>query len=457
MTTPTAKQMPLPPGPGNGVLGSLRAVQSDTLGFLTETAQRYGGLYRFRAGVVPVYVVAAPEAIRRVLVDNAGNYSKNTFTYRGTVSVIGHSVFNSDGEVWLRKRRIMQPVFQSSRFHMLEGIVAGACERTAERWLGGTVDVGADMVQLALEVAADAFFGLDVRPESRRIGEAVNTLADAFTRRYTSAAAALWGMVDLPLMSGRDVREARSVLYTTIDAIMARGIQQHSESLTASLLQAADPEGGSALSPEELKAELLTLLIAGHETTAYALAWCWYLLARHIDVQERVREEAVSVLGNRPAALDDLPRLPYLRQVLDETLRLYPSAWGFTRRAEEADVVMGRRIPKGTRIIVSPYVAHRLPDVWEQPEAFIPDRFAPTAVQARSPYAYIPFGAGPRQCIGKRFALIEAQLVIANLIRRFRVAPLDPVSVLPVARATLRPLQPIRLRVSEVRQPAQVG
>jgi cytochrome P450 len=452
-----ARQIPLPPGPTNGVLGSLRAVQSDTLGFLTETAQKHGGLFRFRAGVVPVYVVAAPEAIHRVLVDNAGNYSKNTFTYRGTVSVIGHSVFNSDGEVWLRKRRIMQPVFQSSRFHMLEGIVAAACERTAERWSSGTVDAGADMVQLALEIAADAFFGLDVRPESRRIGEAVNTLADAFTRRYTSAAAALWGMVNLPLTSGRNVREARSVLYATIDAIMARGIQSQGESLTASLLQAADPEGGSALSPDELKAELLTLLIAGHETTAYALAWCWYLLAHHNVIQKQVRKEAVSVLGSRPATLEDLPQLPYLRQVLDETLRLYPSAWGFTRRAEQEDVVMGRRVPKGARLVISPYVAHRLPDVWERPDEFIPDRFTPAVAQARSPYAYIPFGAGPRQCIGKRFALIEAQLVLANLVRRFAVTPADSAPVPPTAQATLRPTRPIRLHVSAVAQSAHAG
>ncbi len=451
-----AAHAPLPPGPRGGLLGSLRAVQEDTLAFLVENALQYGGFYRFRAGSVPVYLAAAPEAVRRVLVDNASNYSKNTFTYRGTVSIIGHSVFNSDGDVWLRKRRILQPVFQPDRLGMLDTIVAESCKRATVRWRAGEVDAAGEMVRVALEVASHAFFGIDMEGESQAIGEAVTTLANTFTRRYTSAAAALWGLVNVPLASNREVVHAKQTLYAAVDRILAeqqeRGAQ---ESLTAALFATADPQSGAKLSPSELRSELLTLLIAGHETTAAALAWTWQMLAWHPDAQERVRDEVTGLLGDGPATLADLPRLPLLRMVLDEALRLYPPAWGFTRRAEQDDEIMGYLVPKGARLIVSPYVAHRLPDIWEQPEAFVPERFTPEATQVRSPYAYIPFGAGPRQCIGRRFALIEAQLVLANLLRRFSVAPVDPAPVLPVAHATLRPLQPIHLRVSEVGQPTQ--
>lgn len=223
-----------------------------------------------------------------------------------------------------------------------------------------------------------------------------------------------------------------------------------SQSLASVLFEASDPQTGQRFSRSELQAEVLTLLIAGHETTAAALAWTWQLLAWHPEAQQRLRDEVTGILGNAPASMARLAELPYLRMVLDEALRLYPPAWGFTRRAEDNDVVMGYRIPKGARIIISPYVLHRREELWERPDEFVPERFAADVAQARSPYAYIPFGAGPRQCIGKRFALVEAQLILSNLIRGFRVSPLDPTPVEPVAHATLRPLRPIRLRVEGV-------
>ena len=209
------------------------------------------------------------------------------------------------------------------------------------------------------------------------------------------------------------------------------------------MAQAADPETGGRLSDQALKSEILTLLLAGHETTAHALTWAIYLLSCHPNAQQKLADEVSVAIGRRSPTAQDLPKLTYTQMVIDETLRLYPPLWAFSRRAERDDIVCGYRIPKGARLLVSPYVVHRLPEFWSDPERFVPERFSPEGSAQKQSHAYIPFGAGPRQCIGKRFATLQMQLILPMIMQEFRVGLTSSQTTVTEASVTLQPAQPL--------------
>lgn len=456
-TSDLMANIPLPPGPQRrGLLGDMRAVQSDPLGYLLKAGQEFDGLARFRAGFWDVYLIAHPDAIAQMLREYTNSYSKNTFTYNMARTVGGPGLLTLDGEAWHSRRRLMQPIFSKERIAALDKIMSSAAEGMLERWQdyakrGTPIDLNAEIVGLTLRISSKAFFDVDIRDENSEINQAITTLSVAFADRLRSQWAALWGVLGFPAPGNRRLATARTLIDSVINKIIdeLRSREGNSDNLLVQLANAKDPETNRHLTDSELQTEVRTLLLAGHETVARALTWCLYLLARHPQEAEKVANEAKMVLQEHAPRSVDIQNLAYTQMVIDETLRLYPSVWAFSRRAERDEVIQNYRIPKGARIMVSPYVAHRLPEFWPDPESFQPLRFSPEATALRPSHAYVPFGAGPRQCIGKRFALLELQIVVPIIMRRFSLTPLSPEPVLPEPRSTLTPGRPIMLTLHE--------
>jgi cytochrome P450 len=417
-------------------------IQKDPLAYMLASLRRYGDLVQFPIGLRQVYLVNTPSAIKHVLQDNHRNYSKDTIQYRQLATVTGRGLLTSDGELWLRQRRLTQPAFHQRRISAMEPIVQAATGAMLERWeavaaAGAAFDAAGEMMRLTFEIIGKALFSIDLSREAGPLTQAVNVALDHIVHRASNFLA-------LPdrFPTPRNLRFRRAL--RALDAAVADLIEarRHSarqpDDLLAMLMEARDEETGQPMSAAQARDEVLTLLIAGHETTASALAWTWHLLAGHPEAEQRLRAELATLNGRAPTAAD-LPALPYARQVFEETLRLYPPAWLITRKALDRDELDGHAIPAGSLIIISPYAIHRRPDIWEQPDAFRPERFDPRRSGGWPRFAYIPFGGGPRLCIGQGLALFEAHLILALSAQRFQLAPAPGHRVTPAALVTLRP------------------
>jgi cytochrome P450 len=440
------------PGPrGRPLLGSLLEFRRDKLGFLREVA-RFGDVARYRVATVTFYQVNHPDGVRRVLQENNRNYGKGEMTRGGLGPLLGEGLFISEGDTWLRQRRLMQPVFHRRSVAAFGELMTGATLAMLDRWepsvkAGTPLDVSAEMARLTLDVATEALFSSHVGEEPNAIARAVTTLVEDVSFRFEVP---FYPPLRVPTPHNRRVRAA----LCTLDGAVYRIIEERrrrgggGEDLLALLMEARDEETGRGMSDKQLRDEVITLFLAGHETTATALAWAFYLLAKHPEAERRLRAELDEVLGSngarRAPTIADLPRLPYARMVVDETMRLYPPVWITNRVALADDAILNYRIPKGAFVALSPYVLHRHPDLWERPEGerpeeFDPERFSPERSAARPRYAYFPFGGGPRQCIGKAMALVEAQLVLATVAQRCRLRLSSDRPVELQALATLRP------------------
>jgi cytochrome P450 len=293
------------------------------------------------------------------------------------------------------------------------------------------------MMQLTRTVVLRALLGADLGPFASTIDEAWTVINEHVGNSFWSL-----GLADrLPTSRYRRFQAARAVLRAAVDHVIAERRRHPAEDrdLLSMLLSARDEETGEGMTDEQVRVEVTTFLLAGQETTSLALTWTWYLLSQHPDARRRLEEELDSVLGGRPPEYADLANLPYTRMIIDESMRLYPPAWGFSRQALADDQLGGFHLPRGWLAFVVPYVLHRLPGYWPNPDAFDPDRFLPERVAERPRFAYLPFGAGPRQCIGNHFALIEAQLIVATLAQRYRLHLVPGHPVEPWALITLRP------------------
>ncbi len=430
----------------------IRAVMRDPLAFLLRSAQQHGSFIQYPLKVATVYNVSHPAVIQHVLQTNSKNYSKNTVQYNTLAQITGEGLLTSDGRSWFTHRRLMQPAFHRQRLEGYATIVGEATAAMLERWqaqIDCPIDVDAEMMQLTLEIVGKTLFNLDLRQDAPEITHAVLELLEYVVYRATNP---LVLPPSLPTPRNRRFSVARRMLddmiFSTIAARRASG--EDPGDMLSMLLLARDEETGQGLSDEEIRDEMVTLLIAGHETVASALTWSWYLLSQHVAVRQRLEKEVQQVLNGRFPTIADLEKLTYARQIFDETLRLYPPAWLITRRALEDDLVGQHVIPAGSILILSPYVTHRNPAFWPNPLGFYPERFTPEAVQQRPRYAYIPFGGGPRLCIGDRFALMEAPLIMAAIAQRFRLnlLPGHPVVMEPLV--TLRPRHGILMSLESV-------
>lgn len=399
--------------------------RADPLARWTELREKYGDVARYRLAGSDTYLVSSPDGVRRVLQENSANYSKRHFAYGMLRRLFGNGLFTSDGSFWLQQRRLAQPAFHKERIAAMgERMVAAALEQRKAWELhaarGETVEMVREMGALALRIAGDALFGEDLGGDAAQIAAAWDTLNQQLAERALRRS--LLPPV-LPTAYDRAFRRARRSLFEIVDRIVARKRRGDGPraDLLSLLMDAEDEDTHARMTDAQLRDEVVTMLLAGHETTAMALAWSWALLHQHPEVRSKLDAELTEVLqGGLPRA-EHFARLRYTRAIVEETLRLYPPAYLFNRRAEADDVVAGHRVHKGGAIGISPLILHRHPAYWPEPDVFRPERFLDAeAEKARPRFAYLPFSGGPRQCIGNGFALMEAVLVVATLAQRFR-------------------------------------
>ena len=405
------------------VLGNLVDLRRDSLGFLLSLSCRCGDIGYFYAGPRRVTFVNSPELINSVLVQHADNFEKtpNMRNYLGPV--LGNGLLTSLNAFHKRQRKLIAPAFQHRRVAAYASIMAGYAERIQAGWRdGGTIDIAHEMMRLTLAIVSKTLFDTELGREADELGEAL-TVAIRYTIDKFSALAPVpssW-----PTPRNRSFRRARARLDATIYALIEerrRSGKDHGD-LLSMLLSAQDEDDGSFMTDLQVRDEVMSFFLAGHETTANALAWTWYLLAQHPAVYARLREELQSVLGGRTPTATDLQNLPYTLQVLKESMRLYPPVWVLGRQAVRAMSLGGYELPAGMGVTMSPYILHRRPDLFPLPDSFDPERFAPEREKLLPRNAYIPFADGPRVCMGNHFAQMEGQLILATLAQRVTFDP----------------------------------
>lgn len=432
----------LPPGPrGHFLSGSLPEIQADRVQFLMDLSRDYGSIAHIHVGPFEAVVVFHPDGIQHVLQDNHQNYSKQTRTYDSLRSAVGNGLIVSDGSFWLRQRRLMAPAFHHSRIEALAGLFCEEANLALERLSavyspGEEVNISHELMRLTLAIVTRSLFNRRISDDNSQIFSALSIILNDPPFRFENP---LYPPLSIPTGYNRRYRAARASIDKIIYELIAerRANPQSGGDLLAMLMDAVDAEGAQ-MTDLQLRDEIFTLILGGHESSALALGWMLYLLSQHPEVQVRLREEVRQVLGERTPTLQDLPRMPYTRMVIDETIRFYPPGWLFERRAIADDEILGYHIPAGMNLAFSPYVTHRLPEFWENPERFDPDHFSPGLVESRPRFAYLPFGGGPRQCIGNSFALQELQLILPMLLQRFRFEQI------PGAQPRLEPVVSLR-------------
>ncbi len=437
------------PGPsGPQMLAALREIRSDPLGFLQRMTRDYGAVVQFPIPSPPSYLVADPASVRRVLVDRARAYDKETVQYRSLSLVTGEGLLTTSGDVWRRQRRMVQPAFHRASLEAVVGHAATASDELIARWgdlsRGAVVDIDEAMMRVALETVAASLFGTDLSADADRLARATLEALDVVV---SSAQVPIRLPAWMP--SQRRLRRATRELDEAVHAMVTRRLAEAEPHPDLLGLLVAALDGDEPIPLREVRDELVAFMVAGHETAASAMTWALWLLAGDLVAQERAIGEVREVLGDRPVEVADLPRLPYLRAVIDEAMRLYPPVWLVTRRAMEPDVLDGREIPAGALVIMTPYLAQRDAVAWPDPQRFDPERFlGERRGGAADDAAYWPFGLGPRMCVGKDFAYLEATAVLASLLQRVRVARVpgqpDPRAV-PLV--TLRPADALPLVV----------
>lgn len=420
------------------------SIWRDPLAYLERVVARHGDLVAFPMPRTPVLLVNDPVAARHVLQDNHRGYGKQTIQYTALSAVTGAGLLTSDGEAWRARRRLVQPAFHRASLDRVAVESVAAAQRLRETWLrsaGTPVDADRGLQAAMLEVLGRTLFATDLAPAGRQMVAAVDDALRVVVRRAQSPVPSAW-----PTPSRRRLRRAVATLDEVCAQLVARrraaGVAAQDADLLALLLRSCGDGSagdGPALSEADLRDELVTLVIAGHETVAACLTWTAHLLAGSPQVQAQVHAELDDVLGGRPPTWADLPRLAYLRACVDEALRLYPPAWVLTRQVLAPDEVGGVEVQAGALIIISPWLLHRRPSSWPDPSRFDPERFLDQQATARVG-AYLPFGAGPRLCIGREFALVEAVLVLATLLRDTRLdRPAGTCEPRVEALVTLRP------------------
>lgn len=439
------------PGPrGNLLTGNLRAFRRDVLGLMLESARKYGDVVRFRIGPVVVHLLNHPDHIERVLQSHARNYDKATRSSSKIRLISGDSLLTSNGEVWQRQRRLLQPSFHRQR---IAGLASQMTDLTAEmlqRWQthllnGQPLDVASEIIHLTYTIVGKTLLGADVGGDLSAVEHAMETV---LTHTFKS-----WGnVIDPPayIPTPRNLRFRRAMQI--LDQIVYRIIAEHhsgkgaSSDLLSMLLDVRDEQTGEGLSDAELRNETITFLLAGHETTANAVSWTFYLLSQNPDVERQLRAELAAVPDGGPPTVEHFPHLKFTTMVIQESMRLYPPIWAMERRAIAGDVMGGFDIPAGSSVVISPYVLHRNEKFWPNAERFDPTRFS------TKPHAYIPFGSGPRFCIGAEFAMMEARLIVSMVMQacHLELVPGRPIEPLP--GITLRPQNGLRMTVHPASQ-----
>lgn len=429
---------------GHWLLGNLPEFRRDMLGFLTRCARDYGDAVLFRLGPKRIVLLSHPSLVEEVLVTGNRHFTKH-YVLRLLIPLLGSGLLTSEGGFWLRQRRLMQPAFLRDRVASYGPVVIDYANRILAEWHGGeTRDLHAEMMRLTLGIAARTLLDVDAMDRAGAVARAFEQILADFSYRFESAyPLPLW----LPTPGNRKVKQALAQLDEVIHGIIKerRAGDAGRNDLLSILLRARDAEDGRGMTDQQLRDEVMTLFVASHETTANALAWTWYLLAMHPEAEAQLLSDLDAALGGRAPSAADLPRLGCAERVIWEAMRLYPPAYAFGREALRDCTVGGHRLPEGITVLISQWVLHRDPRFFDAPEEFRPQRWANGLAQRLPRCAYIPFGAGPRVCIGNTFALMEATLILATLARAFRFALVPGQAVKPWPSITLRPADGIKV------------
>jgi cytochrome P450 len=433
------KQLFPPKGPkGHWLTGNLPDFRKDRLDFLTRCAREYGDMVQLRFLYRRLYLVSHPDLIEEVLVTQSKNFIKH-FAIRLNPLVLGQGLLSSEGDFWLRQRRLIQPVFSRQRILSYAETMVAAAQRTIASWRAGEQrDIHEEMMCLTLDIAAKTLFGTEVGEESADVRQAMAVLQDNFLVRFNSLyPLPMWIPTPANLRARRAVQQLDRILYRIISE--RRQHPAEKGDLLTLLLQARD-EAGSGMTDQQVRDEAMTLFLAGHETTALVLSWTWYLLAQHPDVQEKLFTEVDQVLQGRLPTTEDWPRLKFTEMIVLESMRLYPPAYVVGREALEDCTIGPYFVPRKTTMFLPQWVVQRDPRYFDEPSAFRPQRWGEEKINSLPKFAYFPFGGGPRICIGNTFAMMEMVLVLATIAQkfRFRLQPGATVSLLPTF--TLRPV-----------------
>jgi len=437
-----------PPGPkAHFLIGNIPLAGPAPLETFRRWASEYGDIFYYRAAWLHVYFLNRPDLIDYVLVRNPQNFLKDRVV-QNSRWLLGSGLLTAEDDAWKRQRRLIQPAFSRDRIADYARCMTDSAEQMLASWKAGTVvDIHQEMMSLTLRVVVRALFGLETM-ETGKISRSLNTIMlNSIGGRLLLPPFVRY----LPLSGMRDVRRAVGDMNAAVYEIIRQrrsGDKQASGDLISLLMNARD-EDGSKMTDQQLRDEVTTFLLAGHETTALTLSWALYLLSQSAAADEKLHQEMDRVLAGKLPSISDLPPLTFVDSVIKETMRLYPPAWSVARTAIADFELEKYRIPAGANIVMSQWIMHRDSRFFSQPEEFDPDRWGRSASQNLPRFAYFPFGGGPRQCIGASFATTEAVLILATIARRYRLASVEKTPVLPVPGLTLRPKDPIRMRIEE--------
>ncbi|MBA3548735.1 MAG: cytochrome P450 [Nannocystis sp.] len=449
--------LPTLPGPrGLPLVGSVPSLlRMGVFEFLEQCWRQYGEIFQIATGGRSrLIVVSHPDAVERILQGSVDNYYKGR-SYDPIRPLVGNGLVTSTGDFWVRQRKLTQPVFNRNGLRRLLPAMTrcvhdmlGAWE--AHRVAGTTLDIHAEMNALAQRIIGFTLFGLDLSGAAAATAQAVADSLHIAGERVNRGALVIPLGVPTPsnLRYKRALRTLDSVVYDIIAAARRRSAEDQDVTLLRMLMDARDPDTGEAMNDKQLRDEIITHFVAGHETTALVLTWTFYLLDRHPEVVTRMAEEVATVCATDTPSFEQLEQLTYTRMVLDEVMRLRPPVWAQTRVTHQDDTLLGYPIPADSIVLFSSYFCHRHPAFWDDPEAFRAERFAPEAVKQRHRYAHFPFSAGPRACIGKRLGLYELTLVLALILPRFRVELLPGQTVGMKVGGTCHPDRPIMVRLT---------
>jgi cytochrome P450 len=413
----------------------------DPLGFLLRVAREHGALAQFRLPGMLVYLVNDPDLIDRVLLAEHENLVKDSFT-RELALVTGNGLLTSEGAFWRKQRRLSQPAFHHQRVQAYGETMVRYAERLASSYGDGEVrDVHEDMMRLTLSIVGKTLFSVEVDDEARVIRDSIEVMMDRFSGANAFVPRSLPTPGNLRALAA--LKRLDAIVYRIIDERRRTGDTGD----LLSMLMVATSEDGARMTDRQLRDEAITLLLAGHETTALTLTFALHLLGAHPEIEAGIARNVLCVLGNRPATVADLPELRPVENVVRESMRLFPPAWAIGREAIAPFELGGYPVARGTQLWISQWVVHRDPRHFEEPDAFFPERWSGDLAKRLPRYAYFPFGGGPRVCIGNAFAMMEATLVLATLVRHVRMSPEDlrPLELNPAV--TLRPKKAVRMRV----------
>jgi cytochrome P450 len=412
-----------PPGPrGEPLFGSSRKYADDPFRFLSACERAYGDVARFELGRMETYVIMDPTAIERVLVSEADQFRKPDFQSDALGDLLGEGLLLSEGETWEKQREIANPAFAMGRLAKFDDRIVGHAESMLDGWADGAeVDVELEMTRVTLDVIVDLMLGTELSEERiRTIQESLDPLGAQFEPDPVAFAAPDW----VPMPGDREYQRALDTIESVVEDIVAerRGTEGTAEDGPMDLLSALlRAQNRGEQTDEQLRDEVVTMLLAGHDTTALTLTYTWYLLSHHPQARERVHEELADVVGDGRPTMDDVRDLEYVEWVVDEAMRLYPPVYTIFREPTVDVELSGYAIPEGTALMLPQWAVHRSPRFWDDPDRFDPERWRPERVRERPRFAYFPFGGGPRHCIGKHLAKLEAQLILATTASRYEL------------------------------------